>query len=221
MYYNNKLKEMEKKLLFENSLADVENRNIRNGYDVEQLRYLNEFFKDNGLGQINHSQLHEIVSGDHVKVISTIIKNRIPDVDPITKLKNNKDKILEGQELPRIDPDKISRLRIFINKGYDTFFDFNGEVTLNEARLQTYLDKHRTFTNNPDVLDAYNELNELAERLNSLNEKLNITSINEQTWGASDKFFNSLSKLFRISEMGLQLQQKGFEELVVRNLKSR
>jgi hypothetical protein len=207
-----------KRLLFQNQrLIDAESSNICNGYDVAELTYLNQFFKNNALGEFTHVRLHEILN-DPKKLISDIIKCKIPDIDPHTGLRNNKDAIIAQIELPRIDPDKISRLKIFVNKGFNSFYDFDNGVKLNEVRLQTYLDKHRMFTNDPDILDAFDELSKLAEQLNSLNEKLNIVSLNSQTFGPSEIFFDKLSEIYRISEQGLKLTQQGFE-LAVRNLK--
>jgi hypothetical protein len=207
-----------KKLLFENShVIKLETAEISQG--EKPLNELNAFFQKNQLGPLSYDTVTRLLF-DPQKTIRNIVKSKIPDIDQNTGLANDKEKILETlQGLPYVNPHQLVFINLLQKKELLSLYDFDEVITVNTERLEEHLDRHRYYSDDPDVLDAYNELLELTERLNSFNEKVNIISVNAQTFGPSDKFFNSLSEIFRISEQGLYLTQKGFEGLVVRKLK--
>lgn len=205
-----------KKLLFEQKHSiNNEAANIKS--EARVLNKLNDFWKLNKLGELSLDMVQSFISNP-VEVIYKIYYDRIPDTDPHTQLRMNKDKVLEGLELPRFDTSILYLIEIIDRKNHLPFFDFGGdEVTVNEERLNKYLDgKYRYYSEDPDVLEVYSELNELAEQLNWLNKKISITALNLQTFGASDKFFAKIAELFRISEKGIYLTQQGFQDLQIR-----
>jgi len=198
-----------KKLLFENTQSiDNETNNIKS--ETKVLNQLIEFWAEHRLGRLDPDMVRKFILNPE-KVIYDIIKSRIPDVDPNTLLKNNKDKILETLNLPHFDPDILRLIELVDRKGHLSLFDFgNDEVTLNQERITRYMDQHRHYSDDPKVLNAYDELNQLADQLNKFNLKMNIISLNSQTFGESDIFFNKLSKMYRIGAQGLKLTQSGF-----------
>ena len=201
-----------KKLLFEDTQSiDNETNNIKS--ETKVLNQLIEFWAEHRLGRLDPDMVRKFILNPE-KVIYDIIKSRIPDVDPNTLLKNNKEKILEGLNLPHFDPDILRLIELVDRKGHLSLFDFgNDEVTLNQERITRYMDQHRHYSDDPKVLNAYDELNQLADQLNKFNKKMNIISLNLQTFGESDIFFNKLSKMYRIGAQGLKLTQSGFLEL--------
>ena len=120
-----------KKLLFENTQSiDNETNNIKS--ETKVLNQLIEFWAEHRLGRLDPDMVRKFILNPE-KVIYDIIKSRIPDVDPNTLLKNNKDKILETLNLPHFDPDILRLIELVDRKEHLSLFDFgNDEVTLNQ-----------------------------------------------------------------------------------------
>ncbi len=200
-----------KKLLFENT-QNIENETYSIKSEAKVLNQLNDFWKENRLGKLNYEIVQSFTLNPG-KVIYDIIISRIPDVDPNTLLKNNKEKIIEGVTLPRFDPSILHLIELIERKDHLSLFNFDDEVTVNEERLFRYADeKYRYYSDDPNVLELYDELNKLADQLNKLNEKLNIVSLNPITLAAGDYFFSKIAGIYHISEKGIQLTKQGFQK---------
>jgi hypothetical protein len=203
-----------KKLLFENKRL-IENETSSISQSAKSIDYIIEFWKTNQLGKLTHALVRDIVSKPDA-TIKEIYKNKLPDTDPYTGLKNNKDKLLDGQELPHLDPERLRLVEIAVNKEYLSLFDLGEEATVNQMRLEKYIDKYRYYTDSADVLTLYEELLQIAERLNKLNSKFEFQPLHPTSYGESDYFFDGLSELYSITPDGLKIKPDAFVKAIAK-----
>jgi flagellar biosynthesis/type III secretory pathway chaperone len=197
-----------KKLLFEDKHR-IDSETVKLEMAKNELNIISDFFKANELGKLSQELIKKFLKDGIGEAIREIYKSRIPDVDPTTKLRNRKDDILDRMELPNIKAE-LGYIRLCANDL--SLFDFAKEVTLNSDRLEKHLDIFRYYSDNTEVIAAYNELTDLTERLNKLNARLRFFPLGHNIGGITHDY--NLSEIFVITPSGFELQQAGFQKAI-------
>lgn len=196
---------MKKKLLFEDEhMIKIETFKIQSC--IGELNDLNEFFKKYSLCKLNPEAIKKLIRLGPLEDIRELYKSKIPDINEITGLRNNKDQILKTMELPVIDPVSLGNIKLCVEQL--SLFDFEDAVTLNEDRLQKHLDKFRYYSDNPDIVSAFDDLTEITKMLNKANDKLKFYPKGHNFGGIAHNV--SLNDVFSIGPDGFRLTKEGF-----------
>jgi hypothetical protein len=198
---------MKRKMLFENTHR-IDTERSRFWAAGNELNAINEFFKANKLGKLDPKLIIKFIDNSQ-KVIGEIIKSRIPDVNEYTQLRNDKDAILNQMELPHAGRMETGYIKLSINDL--SLFDFGDTVTLNEDRLEKHFDSFRYFSDNPEVIEAYDELTDIAAELTRLNNKLKFIPQGQNNLEGQHY---DLGEVIANTPTGFKLQLDGFKKAI-------
>jgi hypothetical protein len=109
-------------------------------------------------------------------------------------------------ELPAIDPVELANIRLIVNEL--SLFDYGDTVTINEKRLQAHLDKFRYYTDDKEILSIYDNLQDIADRLNAINDRLKLFPLGHAQPGTIGY---DLSSIIPITPSGFVLTWEGFK----------
>jgi hypothetical protein len=168
-----------RQLVFENT-DSIKNSlmNIRS-YEKRLNEVLREFNKLNLGVKMTDRLLSDLIYDTRGTVVS-IYKDKIPENDQYTGLKNDKENILNTIKLP--DLKYLTECCYLVKSGNESYlplFDIDGEISLNEARLIEYNERFRTYALNKEQKDLFDNLKEVEKHLNALNNKVHLLRVED------------------------------------------
>lgn len=173
-----------------------------------ELNQLNDFLTGHKLGQLDQRLARKFIQGPQ-EALKDLYRDKIPAVNEYTGLRNDKDKMLDQMQIPSAPgPETLGWVRLAVDELY--LFDFGQKVELNKERLEDYLDEFRFITDDPDILNAYNDLKTLAAQLKKINDKLKCFS-KEGLEFTSDY---GLGKIIALVDGDFKIQRAGFEKAI-------
>jgi hypothetical protein len=201
-----------KKLLFENKHS-IEIETFRLQTCIGELNDLSDFFKKYLLGKLNPEVIKKMISDGPLQDIRELYKSKIADINEITGLKNNKDQILKTMHLPVIDPMELANITKLSETDLQ-LFDFDDEVSLNSDRCEKHLDIFRYYSDDKDVLSAYESLQDITNKLNTLNGKLHLFPLGHPAAPGSIGY--DLSEFIPMTPTGLVLTMASFKKAILK-----
>jgi hypothetical protein len=194
------------KLLFEDTRR-IENaiQNIR----IEEKRFNTVLIAFDKLGlkiKMNRELLLDLIKSPE-NTIKVIYLERIPEIDPTTKLKVNREAILRGLQLP--DLKELKQATDHLNPEQIDLFNIGAEITLDDVKLQSYLDRFRVYAKSSEELSLYERLKALEGNLNELDKLVGLIPSRDKKPSAMT--FN-LGELFGYNN-GVILKAEGFTTL--------
>jgi hypothetical protein len=164
-----------KQLLFENTESlRIEEGNLE--FFQGKVNRMLDVFYELGLTdlEVNKALLLKLID-DPSTVVKEYFAAKIPDIDGATGLKNDKNKILAGLQLP--DLKELREYCADINYQYGSrlitllgLCDFDDYVQFNPERLEAYLDKYRFYATTEKEVLLYDKMQSIADLVNVLNE---------------------------------------------------
>lgn len=176
-----------------------------------ELNQLNDFLIKHNLGQLDQ-RLARAFTQNPKEALKDLYRDKIPAVNEYTGLKNDKDKMLEQMQLPSAPGmETLGWVRLALDALY--LFDFGQKVKINEERLEDYLDEFRFITDDPDILNVYNEFKALANLLQKIQDKLHCFSKTSLDWDADF----GVGKIIQLTNEGeFKIHQVGFEKAITK-----
>ncbi len=195
---------MKARVLFTDTQA-IRSQTGQFGKALKELNELNAFLTEHRIGPLTGEMVGPFLRNPR-EALRAIYAAKIPETDAFTGLKNNKDKMLEGQQLP-VAPTADSFPYIGQVKDELYVFDFGETVTLNAERFESYLNGFRYVSSDPEVIQAYDDFQALAKQLDKLNSKLHFIPLNGVTGINTDYL---LGEQLPLTARGFELQKGGF-----------
>ena len=173
---------------------------------LTELNRINDFLNEHQIGPLSADLVHEYMR-DPKTAIRGIFAAKIPDTDKYTGLRNDKSKMLEAMQLPT--PPPVTEFP-YTNQviGLLYVFDFGKKIVLNTARFESYLNNFRFVTDDPRIIEAFEDFQALAEMLEKINDKLHFIPLNGLN---SINFDYRLGDVIAFTKRGFEIQQRGFQ----------
>jgi hypothetical protein len=115
-----------------------------------ELKCIERFLKSHKLGQLTEEVAKKFVKNSR-EALRDMYKEKIPEVNEYTGLKNNKEAMLEQMQLP-IAPG-TQNFGAILMAGALYVFDFGDTVTINKERLEKHLNEFRFITSDPEIIE--------------------------------------------------------------------
>jgi len=176
-----------------------------------ELNQLNDFCNKHEIGPLN-ARLAKQFATNPKETLRGIYRDRIPAVNEHTRLRNDKDLMLETMKLPSApEQETFGWIRLAQDELY--LFDFGKTVQLNAERLKDHLDQYRYIAADQATVDVFNDFQALAKLLQKIQDKLHCFSKTTLDWDAD----YGVGKIVQLSNEGeFKIHQTGFERATMK-----
>lgn len=128
---------------------------------------------------------------DTEATVREILMSKIPDKDKATGLKIDKENAIKGLKMP--DLRELKNLLAVTHIEHLDYFKFGETVSLDEDKLDSYLNKYRVLATSKEVEKLFNTVTDLQNTLQSLSGQVNgfvqVDSNNNVVGGIYELFY--------------------------------
>ena len=196
---------MEAKVLFSNE-QQIAAEQSKFEIAARELNEINDFLIAHKLEPLTQETAAEFIRNPK-EALRDVYKSKIPAVNEFTGLSNDRDRMLENMQIPAI-PGKENFPYSDQVKGLLSVYDFGKKIVLNTARFESYLNNFRFVTDDPRIIEAFEDFQALAEMLEKINDKLHFIPLNGLN---SINFDYRLGDVIAFTKRGFEIQQRGFQ----------